>query len=104
HYNAIVEVKKVFQRYKELEDVILILGMEELDDESKIIVKKTLQLQNFFSQYFFMTEHFTHEPGVYVPLNETISSVERILSGEFLDVPARAFLYIKSVDDIKIGG
>ncbi|RIV16450.1 MSC_0618 family F1-like ATPase beta subunit [Mycoplasmopsis gallopavonis] len=102
HYNAIVEVKKVFQRYKELEDVILILGIDELDEDSKIIVKKTLQLQNFFSQYFFMTEHFTHEKGVFVPLKETIKSVERILSGEFLEVPAHEFLYIKSVDDLKI--
>lgn len=100
HYDAIMATKKILQRYKELEDVILILGIDELDDESKIIVKKTLQLQNFFSQYFFMTEHFTHESGVYVPLEETISSVERILSGEFLDVPAEKFLYIKSVDDI----
>ncbi|WP_036451984.1 MSC_0618 family F1-like ATPase beta subunit [Mycoplasma buteonis] len=101
HYNAILEVKKVLQRYKELEDVILILGIDELDDESKIIVKKTLQLQNFFSQYFFTTEHFTHEPGVFVSLEETIESVERILAGEFLDVSPRKFLYIKTVNDIQ---
>ncbi|AWX69397.1 MSC_0618 family F1-like ATPase beta subunit [[Mycoplasma] anseris] len=101
HYNAILETKKIMQRYKELEDVILILGFDELDDESKIIVTKALQLQNFFSQYFFTTEHFTHEKGVYVPLNKTLDSVERILRGEFLEINPSKFLYIDSVDSLK---
>ncbi|WP_406614354.1 MSC_0618 family F1-like ATPase beta subunit [Mycoplasma corogypsi] len=100
HYNAIMQCKKTLQRYKELEDVILILGIDELDEESKITVKKALQLQNFFSQYFFTTSHFTHEDGVYVTLNETIDSVERILAGEFIDYSPRKFLYIKTVDDL----
>ncbi|AWX42580.1 F0F1 ATP synthase subunit beta [Metamycoplasma cloacale] len=101
HYKAILETKKIMQRYKELEDVILILGFDELDDDSKVIVTKALQLQNFFSQYFFTTEHFTHEKGVYVPLSKTLDSVERILKGEFLDVHPTQFLYIDSVDSIK---
>lgn len=100
HYNAIVEAKKILQRYKELEDVILILGIDELDEEAKVVVKKALQLQNFFSQNFFMTEHFTHEKGVFVPLKETVNSVVRIINGEFLNVEPRKFLYIGSVDEI----
>ncbi|MGV2393826.1 UNVERIFIED_CONTAM: F0F1 ATP synthase subunit beta [Campylobacter lari] len=100
HYDAIIKTKNAFQRYKDLEDVILILGIDELDEESKTLVKKVLQLQNFFSQYFFMTEHFTHEKGVSVPLEKTIESVERILNGEFLEINPEKFAYISSVDDI----
>lgn len=100
HYDAIIETKKILQRYKELEDVILILGIDELDDESKVTVKKALQLQNFFSQYFFMTEHFTHEKGVYVKLEDTIDSVMRIINGEFSDVEPEKFLYISTVNDL----
>ncbi|MFV8476422.1 MSC_0618 family F1-like ATPase beta subunit [Mycoplasma sp. BRA290] len=101
HYDAIMEVKKILQRYKELEDVILILGIEELDDDSKLIVKKALQLQNFFSQYFHTTQHFTQMPGVYVPLSKTIESVERIINGEFIDVNPEKFSFIATVDDIR---
>ncbi|MEE3928181.1 F0F1 ATP synthase subunit beta [Mycoplasmopsis ciconiae] len=100
HYEAILETKRVLQKYKELEDVILILGFDELDEESKRVVKIALQLQNFFSQYFFMTEHFTHEKGVFVPREKTIESVSRILNGEFLEIPAEKFAYIQSVDDL----
>lgn len=101
HFEAILQAKKVLQKYKDLEDVILILGVDELDDESKIVVKKALQLQNFFSQYFFTTSHFTHEKGVYVPLVKTIESVERILKGEFIDINPAKFSYIGSVDELK---
>ncbi|WP_416738234.1 MSC_0618 family F1-like ATPase beta subunit [Mycoplasmopsis meleagridis] len=101
HYNAILESKYILQKYKEIEDVMLILGFDELDDESKIIVKKALQLQNFFSQNFFMTEHFTHKPGVFVPIEETVDSVIRILNGEFIDLNPEKFAYIGSVSGIK---
>ncbi|QZE12328.1 MSC_0618 family F1-like ATPase beta subunit [Mycoplasma sp. Ms02] len=100
HYQAILEAKKVLQRYKELEDVILILGIEELDEESRTTVQKALQLQNFMSQNFFMTEHFTHEKGAFVPLKETVRSVRRILDGEFIHVNPNKFLYIASVEDL----
>ncbi|RCT49727.1 F0F1 ATP synthase subunit beta, partial [Ureaplasma urealyticum] len=84
HYDAIIETKKVLKAYKDLEDVILILGFDELDAESKIIVKKALQLEMFFTQNFFMTEHFTKAPGQFVPLKETVESVIRILEGKYL--------------------
>lgn len=96
HFNAIVETKQILKRYKELEDVILILGFDELDDASKIIVKKALQLENFFTQNFFMTEHFTKEKGQFVPLNETIESVIRILNGEYINQSPEIFSYIGS--------
>lgn len=100
HYDAIIQAKRILQRYKELEDVILILGIEELDQESKIIVKKALQLQNFFSQNFFMTEHFMHAKGVYVPLEETVDSVIEIINGKYLDLNPNKFLYIGSTKDL----
>ncbi|WP_029512967.1 MSC_0618 family F1-like ATPase beta subunit [Mycoplasmopsis iners] len=101
HYDAILEAKYILQRYKEIEDIMFILGYDELDDESKVVVKKALQLQNFFSQAFFMTEHFTRRPGVFVSLEETVDSVVRILNGEFLDINPEKFSYIGSVNDIQ---
>ncbi|MEA4191179.1 MSC_0618 family F1-like ATPase beta subunit [Mycoplasma sp. 2248] len=101
HYQAILDTKYILQRYKEIEDVMLILGFDELDDESKTIVKKALQLQNFFSQNFFMTEHFTLRKGVFVPLDQTVDSVVRIINGEFIDVNPEKFAYIGSVNELK---
>ncbi|WP_434341641.1 F0F1 ATP synthase subunit beta [Mycoplasma putrefaciens] len=101
HFDAILEVKKVLKAYKDLEDVILILGFDELDAESKIIVKKALQLENFFTQNFFMTEHFTKSPGQYVPLKDTIESVLRILEGKYIKQSPEIFAYIGSALDLK---
>ncbi|UIU15122.1 F0F1 ATP synthase subunit beta [Ureaplasma urealyticum] len=100
HYDAIIETKKVLKAYKDLEDVILILGFDELDAESKIIVKKALQLEMFFTQNFFMTEHFTKAPGQFVPLKETVKSVIRILEGKYLKQNPESFAYIGSNKDI----
>ncbi|BDX52793.1 MSC_0618 family F1-like ATPase beta subunit [Metamycoplasma equirhinis] len=96
HYDAIVETKKILKAYKDLEDVILILGFDELDKENKIIVKKALQLENFFTQNFFMTEHFTKSPGTYVPLNDTVESVIRILEGKYINQSPEIFSYVGS--------
>ncbi|WP_373435150.1 MSC_0618 family F1-like ATPase beta subunit [Metamycoplasma equirhinis] len=96
HYDAIVETKKILKAYKDLEDVILILGFDELDKENKIIVKKALQLENFFTQNFFMTEHFTKSPGTYVSLNDTVESVIRILEGKYINQSPEIFSYVGS--------
>lgn len=96
HFNAIIEAKKILAKYKELEDVILILGFDELDKESKIIVKKALQLENFFSQNFFMTEHFTKEKGVFVSLEDTVDSVIRIINSEYINQSPEIFSYVGS--------
>ncbi|SRX64352.1 F0F1 ATP synthase subunit beta [Mycoplasma mycoides] len=82
-------------------DSILILGFDELDAESKILVKKALQLENFFTQYFFMTEQFTKQKGQYVPLNETIDSVIRIIEGKYIKQSPEIFSYIGSALDLK---
>ncbi|MBU4689457.1 F0F1 ATP synthase subunit beta [Mycoplasma zalophidermidis] len=100
HFNAILETKKILKTYKDLEDVILILGFDELDDESKIIVKKALQLENFFTQNFFMTQHFTKSPGQFVKLEETVKSVQRILNGEYLKQSPEIFSYVGSALNI----
>lgn len=100
HYDAIIEAKRILKAYKDLEDVILILGFDELDEESKITVKKALQLEMFFTQNFFMTEHFTKSPGQFVPLNETVESVIRILEGRYLKQNPEIFAYIGSNKDI----
>ena len=96
HFNAIIEAKKILKAYKELEDVILILGFDELDDESKITVKKALQLENFFTQNFFTTEQFTKNTGTYVPIEETVDSVIRILEGKYIKQSPEIFSYVGS--------
>ncbi|WP_033160914.1 MSC_0618 family F1-like ATPase beta subunit [[Mycoplasma] collis] len=101
HFNAILEAKKILKTYKDLEDVILILGFNELDEENKIIVKKALQLENFFSQNFFTTQEFTKSPGVYVPLNETVESVIKIINGEYINQSPEIFSYVGSGLKIK---
>ncbi|VEU76664.1 MSC_0618 family F1-like ATPase beta subunit [Mycoplasmopsis columbina] len=100
HFEAILEAKQVLQKYKELEDVMLILGFEELDEESKIAVKKALQLQNFMSQSFFMTEQFRQVPGVFVPMKKTIESVRKILDGKYSHLNPETFSYIASTDEL----
>lgn len=102
HYDAILKSKEILQKYKELEDVILILGVDELDEESKIIVKKALQLQNFFTQNFFMAEQFTKESGQFVKLEDTIDSVIRIIEGKFIKQNPNIFNYIGSNLDMEI--
>ncbi|ADE19450.1 MSC_0618 family F1-like ATPase beta subunit [Mycoplasma crocodyli] len=94
HYDAIIETKKILKKYEELEDVISIFGVDDLDEENKEIVHKALQLQNFFTQNFFMTEHFTKEPGVYVPMEETIKSVIKILDGKYMKQSPEIFSYV----------
>ncbi|WP_330463702.1 MSC_0618 family F1-like ATPase beta subunit [Metamycoplasma gateae] len=96
HFDAIIETKRILKAYKDLEDVIMILGFDELDEQSKNTVKKALQLENFFTQNFFMTEHFTKSPGVYVSLEETVKSVQRILDGKYLKQSPEIFAYVGS--------
>lgn len=100
HFDAIIETKRILKAYKDLEDVILILGFDELDEESKTVVKKALQLENFFTQNFFMTEHFTKAPGQYVTLDDTVESVIRILEGKYIKQSPEIFQYVGSNLDI----
>ncbi|MCV3754098.1 MSC_0618 family F1-like ATPase beta subunit [Ureaplasma zalophigenitalium] len=96
HFDAVIKVKSILKQYKDLEDVIMVLGIDELDPENKRVVKIALQLQNFFTQHFFMAEHFTKEKGVYVKLEDTVDSVLRIINGEFINQSPEIFSFIGS--------
>ena len=99
HYKVARETQKVLQRYKELQDIIAILGMDELGDEDKVIVKKEKKIQRFFSQPFSVAEQFTGMKGKYVPLKETIRGFKEILDGKYDDLPEQAFLFVGTIDE-----
>jgi F-type H+-transporting ATPase subunit beta len=100
HYKVASETQRILQRYKELQDIIAILGMDELSEEDKRIVGRARRLQRFMSQPFHVAEQFTGIPGKYVKLDETISSFERICAGEFDKLPEQAFFMAGGVDDV----
>jgi len=99
HYNAAIGVQLTLQRYKALQDIIAILGMDELSEEDKLVVARARRIQRFLSQPFFVAEQFTGFPGKYVKLEETIESFERVLSGEFDDLPEQAFYMVGGIDE-----
>jgi F-type H+-transporting ATPase subunit beta len=99
HYNVAIGVQKTLQRYKALQDIIAILGMDELSEDDKLIVGRARRIQRFLSQPFFVAEQFTGFPGKYVKLNETIESFERVLSGEFDHLPEQAFYMVGGIDE-----
>ncbi|MDK2888668.1 MAG: F-type H+/Na+-transporting ATPase subunit beta [Thermoanaerobacter sp.] len=99
HYEVARGVQKVLQRYKELQDIIAILGMEELSDEDKLVVARARKLQRFLSQPFHVAKQFTGRPGVYVPLKETIRGFKEILEGKHDDLPEEAFYMVGTIDD-----
>ena len=101
HYQVAREVQRVLQRYKDLQDIIAILGMDELSDEDKITVARARKIQRFLSQPFFVAEQFTGMPGKYVPLKETIRGFKEILSGNYDDVPEQEFYMKGAIDEVK---
>jgi len=101
HYEVARRVEEALQRYKELQDIIAILGMEELDEEDKITVYRARKIQKFLSQPFSVAETFTGIPGKYVPVKETIRGFKAILDGEMDEYPEQAFLMVGTIDDVK---
>lgn len=99
HYNTAQAVKQLLQKYNELQDIIAILGVEELSDEDKLVVSRARRAQRFLSQPFFVAEQFTGLPGVMVPLSETIRGFKMILSGEMDEYPEQAFLNVGTIDE-----
>lgn len=99
HYEVARQVQKVLQRYKELKDIIAILGMDELSDEDKLMVSRARKIQRFLSQPFFVAEIFTGNPGKYVPLKETIRGFKGIVTGEYDHLPEQAFYMVGSIDE-----
>ncbi|MGB6836881.1 MAG: F0F1 ATP synthase subunit beta [Dehalococcoidia bacterium] len=98
HYEAARGVQRVLQRYKDLQDIIAILGVEELSDEDKLMVHRARQIQRFLSQAMFMGEVFTGIPGQYVPIRETVRGFREILDGQHDDLPEQAFYMVGSID------
>jgi F-type H+-transporting ATPase subunit beta len=99
HYKVAIGVQQTLQRYKALQDIIAILGMDELSEDDKIVVARARRLQRFLSQPFFVAEQFTGFPGKYVKLEDTIASFERVLAGEFDSLPEQAFYMVGGIDE-----
>jgi len=98
HYNVTTAVQRILQRYKELQEIIAILGMDELSEEDKVTVGRARRLQRFLSQPFHVAEQFTGTPGEYVKLSETIESFERVVAGEFDHLPEQAFYMVGGIE------
>ena len=99
HYEIAREVQRVLQRYKELQDIIAIMGMDELSEEDKLTVSRARKVQRFLSQSFSVAEQFTGMPGQYVPLKETLRGFRMILDGECDDIPESCFLFVGTIDE-----
>jgi F-type H+-transporting ATPase subunit beta len=100
HFTVANRVKEILQRYKELQDIIAILGIDELSDEDKLIVGRARRVERFLSQPFFVAEQFTGTPGAYVPIAETIRGFKEIIEGQHDDVPESAFFLKGTIDDV----
>jgi F-type H+-transporting ATPase subunit beta len=100
HYQVAREVQQTLQRYKELQDIIAILGMEELSTEDKLTVSRARKIQRFLSQPFFVAEDFTGIPGIYVKLADTIKAFKEVVEGKHDDIPEQAFYMVGTIDDV----
>ena len=100
HYRVARKVQEILQKYKELQDIIAILGMEELSEEDKMTVFRARKIQRFLSQPFHVAETFTGVPGKYVPLKETIRGFRMIIDGEMDNYPESAFFNVGTIDDV----
>ena len=101
HYRVAREVQRILQSYKDMQDIIAILGMDELSEEDKLTVARARKIQRFFSQPFFVAEQFTGIPGQYVSLEDTIDGFEQLIEGECDDIPEQAFLMAGGIEDVR---
>jgi len=99
HYNTAREVQRVLQRYKDLQDIIAILGFDELNEDDKLIVSRARKIERFFSQPMYVAEQFTGHPGRYVPLRETVRGFHEILDGKYDDLPEQAFYMVGGIEE-----
>ncbi|MGN6506562.1 MAG: ATP synthase beta subunit C-terminal domain-containing protein, partial [Tepidisphaeraceae bacterium] len=97
-YRVARRVQTMLQRYRDLQDIIAILGVDELSEEDKLIVSRARKIERFFSQPFFVAEQFTGFPGIYTSREETIKSFDAIVSGQADDIPEQAFMYVGGLD------
>jgi len=100
HYNTAREVQQVLQRYKDLQDIIAILGIDELSEDDKLLVSRARKIERFFSQPFFVAQQFTNVEGKYVPIKDTVKGFREILDGEHDDLPEDAFMMAGTIDDV----
>ncbi|MEM7320587.1 MAG: F0F1 ATP synthase subunit beta, partial [Pseudomonadota bacterium] len=100
HYQVASDVQQILQRYKSLQDIIAILGMDELSEEDKLTVARARKIERFLSQPFDVAEVFTGSPGVQVPLDVTISSFKAVVAGEYDHLPEAAFLMVGGIDEV----
>ena len=101
HYRIATDVQQILQRYKDLQDIIAILGVDELSEEDKLIVARARRIQRFLSQPLFVAEQFTGQAGIYTPMDETVASFKAILDGEMDQYPEQAFYMVGGADDVK---
>jgi F0F1-type ATP synthase beta subunit len=99
HYNVAQRVKEILQRYKDLQDIIAILGIDELSEEDRVLVNRARRIQRFLSQPFFVAEQFTGIPGKFTPVSETIASFKAICDGEYDHLPEQAFFMCGGIED-----
>ena len=99
HYQVARQVQSILQRYVELQDIIAIMGMDELSDEDKLTVSRARKIQRFLSQPFSVAEQFTGMKGKYVPIKETIRGFKEIIDGKHDDLPESAFLFVGTIDE-----
>ncbi|NEZ47435.1 F0F1 ATP synthase subunit beta [Clostridium niameyense] len=100
HYNVAIKVKNILERYRELQDIITILGVDELSEEDKLVVSRARRIQRFLSQPFTVAEQFTGMQGKYVPIKETVRGFKEILEGKYDDIPEAAFLFQGNIDEV----
>jgi len=100
HYEIAETVKETLQRYKELQDIIAILGIDELSEEDRLLVARARKVERFLSQPFFVAEIFTGAPGKYVPLEETIKGFQMILKGELDELPEQSFYLVGDIQEV----
>jgi F-type H+-transporting ATPase subunit beta len=100
HYKVARQVQQILQRYKDLQDIIAILGMDELSEEDKVVVIRARKIQKFLSQPFFVAEQFTGQKGQYVKLEDSIRGFKRIVSGELDEIPEQAFYMCGPIEQV----
>ncbi|MCB0318236.1 MAG: F0F1 ATP synthase subunit beta, partial [Bdellovibrionales bacterium] len=101
HYGVARQVQGILQKYKDLQDIIAILGMDELSEEDKLIVSRARKIERFLSQPFSVAEAFTGMKGIYVKLEDTIRSFEELVDGKHDDLPEQAFMYVGTIEDAR---
>jgi F-type H+-transporting ATPase subunit beta len=101
HYDVAREVQRILQKYNELQDIIAILGVDELSEEDKVTVQRARRIERFLSHPMFVAEQFTGQPGVFVPLSETIASFKALTEGKYDHIPEQAFFMCGGIDDVE---